>query len=426
MKPTLPSRPLILISLLTLLVTGSLNTPAQTRKRRQASKRQTHAAPKPQVRLADGARVATLPFELVANLVLAPVRVNNSAPLWFIFDTGAESTVIDTKQAQALGLRARGKTTGTGTAGTAEAGIVRNASLTLPGVEARGLTVYTLPLDFLWPALGRQISGVLGNDVFNKFVFEIDYANRVISLYEPESYSYAGPGKGLPVLLEDNQLYLRTSITPEGRAPVEGKLQLDTGSTGSLTLYTKFVNRHRLLETLSQSGKINIGGVGGAGAAVVGRVKSLRLGDAVIERPVTRFSRATRGDAGGTAYDGLVGGEIFRRFKVIFDYPGRRVVFEPNADFGAPHETDMSGIELVGDGDDFSVYLIDDVDAGSAAERAGVKGGDVLLAIDGRPARALTLDEIRRLFMQDGREYALTLKRGDQTVKATLKLKRLI
>jgi S1-C subfamily serine protease len=83
----------------------------------------------------------------------------------------------------------------------------------------------------------------------------------------------------------------------------------------------------------------------------------------------------------------------------------------------------MSGIVLVADGADL---LIDDVEENSSAAKAGVQGGDILAAINGRPAAEFTLDQIRTMFMQDGKEYLLSLKRDGKVLQIKLKLKRII
>lgn len=48
------------------------------------------------------------------------------------------------------------------------------------------------------------------------------------------------------------------------------------------------------------------------------------------------------------------------------------------------------------------------------------------MAIDDKPARNFSLEEIRRMFMYDGREYELTLKRDAETIHVKLKLRRLV
>lgn len=374
-----------------------------------------------------GQRSAVVPFDLVSNLLLIQTSVNDSAPLWFIFDTGASHTVIDAKRAAALQLRARGRTTGEGPAGTAEAARLEPTRLRLGDMEVTGLVTYALDLDFLGAPIGRAVSGGVGNDVIGRFVVEIDYAARTLNFVELRGFRYAGRGAPVPVTIEgDGNVFARAAVSFAGRRPLARKFEIDTGSTGSVSLNAPFVRRHNLERAVGDSRVTRMGGVGGTAEALVARTRAVRLGGHELRGATARLSRATRGSFAATRADGLLGGEIFRRFKMTVDLARRRVYLEPGAAFDEPFEEDMSGIELLGDGPDFGTYLIDDVEAGSAAAAAGVEGGDVLTAIDGRAAFDYTLDEIRRLFRRHGREYALELRRGERTVRVTLKLRRVV
>jgi len=46
--------------------------------------------------------------------------------------------------------------------------------------------------------------------------------------------------------------------------------------------------------------------------------------------------------------------------------------------------------------------------------------------IDGRPTKDFTITQIRKMFMLDGKEYLVTLKRGSKELQTRLKLRRLI
>ena len=374
------------------------------------------------VRFASGKSALKIPFELFGNLALLQVRVNNSKSLRFILDTGADVTVIDARRAKALRLKPQGKIVGSGGGGTAEATFTRGVSVSLPGVALLNQTIYVLPLEPL-SAIGREIDGVLGNDILKEFVVEIDYSTKTINLYEPQNYQYSGSDKIIPLMMDEGLPFVRASVTPEGRAPIEAKFEIDSGSTGALLLNTPFVEKHQVLASVPKTIQTNIGGVGGMAKTLIGRVNSLRLGRFVIDHPITRFAQATQGDYASSKYDGLIGGEILRRFKVVFDYSRRQMILEPNPYFAEPYEIDMSGITLVVDGDDF---LVDDVDENSPAAEAGVLGGDILVAINGRLAAETGLDQIRTMFMQDGKEYLLSLRRNGKVVQVKLKLRRLI
>lgn len=364
-------------------------------------------------------------FELINNLPLVQARVNNSDPLWFIFDTGATNTVVDTKRATALGLKASGKIVSTGSAGQAEAQRVRDVTIQFPGFEVARLTVYTLPIDFFSAHFGIPISGVIGNDIIGRVVTEIDYEMKEISFYDPASYRLADGGQTFPVTLQDDLPMIQAKFALANRE-FSGIFEIDTGSTGAIQINTPFVRRHGLLSLVKSSKKEHLGGVGGTAEAVATRLESVTLGKYRLANSIGKLSLAKQGDYSSRRYDGLLGGRIFRRFKLIVDLSRHRIIFQPNSSLNEAFEADMSGLELVAGGDDLATYVIDDLEPGTPAAEAGIKGGETLLAIDGRPASEFSLEEIRHMFMYDGREYDLTLKRNAETIQVKLKLRRLV
>jgi len=387
---------------------------------------QKHAKRRPAVhKFSSDSSARDIKFELIGNLPLVQARVNNSDPLWFIFDTGAGYTVIDTKRAAALGLKANGKIVSSGAAGNAEAARVPDVTIRFPGFEVTGLTVYTLSVDSFSAHFGVPISGVIGNDIIGRVVVEIDYEQRKLSFYEGASYRPDTNGQVFAVTLQDGLPMIQGQFKFANRN-FSGLFEIDTGSTGAIQINTPFVRRHRLLSLVKQSKSENLGGVGGTAEGVATRFESVALGKYRLPAPIAKLSKAKQGDYSSRRYDGLLGGRIFRRFKLVVDLQRRRVIFTPNHSLNEPFEADMSGLELVADGDDLATYLVDDVEAGTPAAEAGIKGGETLVAIDDRPATSFTLDEIRRMFMYDGREYGLTLKRDHDTIRVKLKLRRLI
>jgi hypothetical protein len=408
-------------SLLGLLLCVVGQAEAQSKKNRP----QTPSLTTPQSRFISGTSALEIPFVLSSNLILVEVKVNNSISSWFIFDTGAESTVIDTELAKALKLRAAGKIIGTGGAGTAEATQLKSVSISLPNVEVSNLTVYGLPVESFSPALGKKVGGIIGYDIINEFVVEVDYAARKINLYKPDSYEYRGTGETFPLTFEENMPFMTASVAFADGKQLEGKFEIDSGSTGAILLNTPFVKKHQLLKSISQSSQTRIGGVGGSAQAFTGRIKSTSLGRFTFENPIVRLSLATRGDYASATYDGLIGGEVLRRFKTIYDYSRKRMILEPNASFPETFEIDMSGMHLLADGADFSTVVIDEVTPKTPAAEASVQGGDVLTAIDNRPTSEFTLEQIRQMFRQEGREYLLSLKRKGKVVQAKVKLRRL-
>jgi len=100
------------------------------------------------------------------------------------------------------------------------------------------------------------------------------------------------------------------------------------------------------------------------------------------------------------------------------------MTLEPNANFPAPDEFDMSGAALIADGPDLSVIKVVRVRPNSPASSAGLRTQDVIEAVDGKPIRELT--KLKQLFRQPDKEYLLNVRRAEETIQVKIKLKRLV
>lgn len=382
----------------------------------------TKSAAASDFRLTSGQSARNIPFELYMNLIFLQVRVNDSKTLWFNLDTGLQTTIFDSKQAEALGLKLEDKSNVNVPGGTIELAFANGVSFSLPGVELSNQRVRTLPLAVFTPILGRPIHGTIGHDLFNRFVFEIDYAARVINLYEPKDYQYSGSGEIVPVTIEKDEPFLQAKIIQQGRAPIEAKLKIDTGSVNELGLNGSFVQAVKLVSPTQKVVPQPGVGLGGITENYVTRIGDLQIGRLLIKSPVAGYSKdLIRGGDAGT-----IGGEFFRRFKVIFDYSRGRIILEKNKHFNDPYKYDASGLFLAAEGTNFETLKVLRATENTPAFEAGLRDGDVIAAINGNPTSKFSLEQIRQMFTQKGRTFRLTVKRNGNTIKTKIKLRNLI
>ncbi len=382
----------------------------------------TKSAAASDFRLTSGRSARNIPFDLYMNLIFLQVRVNDSKTLWFNLDTGLQTTIFDSKQAEVLGLKLEDKSNVKVPGGTIELAFANGVSFSLPGVELSNQRVRTLPLAVFTPVLGRPIHGTIGHDLFNRFVVEIDYAARVINLYEPKDYQYSGRGEIVPVTIEEDEPFLQAKIIQRGRAPIEAKLKIDTGSVNELGLNGSFAQAVKLVsptqKIVSQLGV----GLGGFTENYIARVGDLQIGRLLIKNPVGGYSKdLTRGGDAGT-----IGGEFFRRFKVIFDYSRGRIILEKNRHFNEPYKYDASGLFLAAEGTNFETLKILRATENTPAFEAGLRDGDVITKIDGNSTSKFSLEQIRQMFTQKGRMFRLTFKRDGSVRQTKIKLRDLI
>jgi len=380
-----------------------------------------------QIRFAFGTRQAVVPAEVYGDHIFVPVRVNGRSPAWFFLDSGAGMSVVSNSLAQRAGLSLGGTVRGQGTgAGSARIGMAKKVTLDLPGAQVPPTTVAVWDFSPIQPALGRHWDGLLGYDVISRLVVRVDYEHKQVTLYDPSTFVADDRATALAVTFLGNLPLVRAKIVLPGRAPVETECAIDSGADG-FHLTTPFANANHVLESVGRTISTSSVGAGGGTKEFAGRIAGLQLGPYMLGDPVAAFS-TTEGEGllASPEIGALIGGRILKRFTVTFDYPHHRILLEPNSRFSDPFRTNESGLSLVANGADFHRFEVDDVEKGSPAEFAGVKKGDVLTVINGRPANELDLEKIDEILQQAGSTIPLTLKRDARTLRLALRLKERI
>lgn len=326
--------------LVLLVLSEPSHTNAQQPRKGTSAPKSQQAVPA--VRFNSGKSALKIPLDIDNSIIRMQVRVNDSKPLKFIFDTGASISAISSQRAAELGLKTQGQVHGNATGGTIQASFTKNVSLSVQGAEVSNLLIASFP--FNTPP-GFEFDGIIGCDFINQFVVEIDYLNKIMNLYSPRTYTYSGKGEIIPLLLDAGRTPLvNTKIILEGRDPVEARLEVDTGADGTFVINSPLVKKQKLAEAILKTGQSNNKGAGGEQTLFFGLVKAVRLGRLVFDKPPVGLSQDTEGAGASEENDGVIGGEILRRFKVILDYSRKRMILEPNQNFNDPYDVEMSGI----------------------------------------------------------------------------------
>jgi hypothetical protein len=285
---------------------------------------------------------SSIPFQLTDGLIYMQASLNGSQPLWMMLDTGSSVTVFDESVSKTLGLQfpGEGNAYGPGQGSAQKLAFASHTTLMFAGANLGDQTVATLPLEWFSRAVGRTTDGFLGSNVFRNYVVEIDYANQLLRLHDPETYSYSGSGQRLPLqFIWDSIPSVRAEVVAQDGTAITGIFLIDSGATTAIWLTRAFSDAHP--EFLSEQEVIEVPdvvAVGGELSTRLGRVPAVRLGGFEIYMPLTQFSQNTSGIFATPNLAGTIGAQMLRRFTVIFDYPHREMILEPNEHFGDPSE----------------------------------------------------------------------------------------
>lgn len=301
-------------------------------------------------RFSSGKSALAIPFELEDNIIYVPVSINGSKALSFILDTGAY-TIVHLRHARELGVKLKltGQTGGVGDEQEDVFLAAEKVSFSLPGVTLSNQRLLAISLgkvedcvnefvvdeegrlaSFAQPApkgVRRKVDGILGKEFFGSFVVEIDYASRLINVYEPRSYKYAGKGERLTLDVAPQHIFVQAQISTRAREPLTARFLVDTGGAMALTLTKRFTEEHRLLPPREELTDVPLCGIAGMmkERSLLGNIEAVQLGSLKIMNPTVEFRRAPV----TYDFDGFIGGSVLRRHKVIFDYSRRRMIMEP-------------------------------------------------------------------------------------------------
>jgi hypothetical protein len=284
---------------------------------------------------------------------------------------------------------------------------VRGVSLELPGVTLHDQIVTAIPLDDLEGPLGHPIDGILGYDFLSRFVVELDYPHATMTLYD-RALGRRPAGEPVPITL--------TGLVPNASATIEiaghqvtDWFVVDTGCNCEVQFNAPFTRAHRLIEATPKLVGNRSRGAGGESPEVTGRLPALSIQGLRMPSVLAAFSRDTVGGGADPDSAGLLGGGLWKRFVVTFDYDRKTMWLARTAGFDRPTPMVGAGILWGPSGDGFTLRVVRDQSAGA---EAGLAVGDVLISIDGAPAAAYTLDQLQAMFAQQGVTHAVVVRRG--------------
>ncbi len=366
--------------------------------------------------IAAGAKETSFPFQLVNNHIYAAVKVNGKGPYVFIFDTGGVNAVTPSLARQ-LGLKVEGDIEARGSgSGSMQAGITKVARLDLGDASVTDQVFMSAPLDSMSNVEGMDMPGMVGFEVFRRFVTRIDYGTRTITLIDPKSFDPKGAGTPVAISFDGNVIEADGSYNG-----IPGRFIIDTGARSSLTLNTPFVAKNKLHDASVKTAEATTGwGVGGPTKSFVEHGGTLKVGSVEVKGPLTALSTSTAGSDAVAELAGNIGGGVLKRFVATFDYEHTTMYLKPVAGTVADLDTfDRSGLWINKDAQGFKVV---DVTEKAPGAQAGLAKDDIITAVNGKPATSIALPDLRKMLRNEAPGKVVTFAVKDKgDVKVTLR-----
>ena len=416
-------------------------------------------------KLPAGKKFHKVKFQLINNLIVIPIEVNGSE-LSFVLDSGvgtpilfnlADQDSIQLNNVTEITINGLGegdpinalKSTGN----FVQLGNAKNTSQNIYVVMDAGINFS--------PSLGVPVHGIIGYDLFRDFVVDINYINKTIKFYDPNLYKYrtSKNTRVVDMSVIRRKAYLDAFVMINKTDEIPVKMLLDTGSSDAVWLFED--ERIQLPEKHYE----DFLGQGLAGNIYGKRTKinHLKIADFILSDAKAAFpdmeTFTTITDFGGR--NGSLGGEVIKRFNIAFDYTNKKLILTKNSNFDKLFQYNISGIDLqhagmryvserIADANgvvhkDAKSYgnvqivlqgatrlslvpeiIVSGIRQGSPAHSAGLREGDVILAVNGKRIHRYKLQEIMHMlnFKKD-KKIKVLVERYDNDLLFSFVLKPL-
>lgn len=405
-------------------------------------------------------------FQLVNNLIVIPMTVNGTQ-LSFILDTGVSKPILfNLSDQDSLQINKVSEITINGLGEGEPIKALRSQENQFQMGEIRNpnqqlFVVLDRDKNFS-PNLGIPIHGIIGFDLFRDFVVDINYSRKTLRFYRPDSYEHQPNKKQetLPLHVIDKKAYVDGTVFLKNDGQVPIKLLVDSGSSDAIWLFES--------DSIAIPDKHYDDFLGtGLNGAVFGKrsmVKGIQIGSFLLKDAKTAFPDMVHYEdivnMGGR--NGSMGGEVLKRFNMVFDYPNGRITLQKNGNFNKAFQYNMSGIEIRHNGLRYiserisnrkgdqieqsrenlgnvqllfesqtrlslvPEIIVSGIRADSPAKDAGLQEGDVILAVNGKKVYSYKLQEIMHLLNErEGKRVRLLIERSKADMLITYELKNM-
>jgi predicted aspartyl protease len=269
--------------------------------------------------------------------------------------------------------------------------------------------------------LGADVHGILGYELFSRFVIKIDYQRKVLTIQDPGKFVPKGNYEMVLTKVEDTKPYIEARVQMKDASSSVVKLLIDTGASHGLILEPD--SGPEIKVPPKHINSIIGRGLGGIITGQIGRIAQLELGGYKIPDVITNFPDPNSymdsiKDNRTIFRHGAIGGEILSRFTIIFNMPYGRVYFKKNSSFKKKFYFNQSGLTMKAEGVNLRKFRIVDVRTNSAAEKADIKSGDVVLMINNISSSEMELNNINGLLnSKPGKKISLQIERNGKIFK---------
>ncbi|GAB5525795.1 MAG: hypothetical protein Roseis2KO_36670 [Roseivirga sp.] len=349
------------------------------------------------------------------------LKINDSEPLHFVFDTGAAANLLSDKAAKSLGIEGSGRQSVQGASGSTTIKSANIREMNIQGIIFQGAEFLILDIDHLSDE-DHPLSGIVGASILNNFIVEIDYDQSEIKLFSRKGFkapddwiekSFSLQPFGVPII--------SATITLPSGEKLTGPYLVDTGAATTIKFNTPFVNENKLIEKLGDHYSYTSRALSNEATDEVSKLPAFEVFGQTFTDFVVRLSQVRQGVSSYAQVDGILGLEILKRFNVIYDYGWQTMYLKPNTDFDEVFRLNHDGMKVE---KEQGVFTVQRVHSGSASDLADIRVGDQITALDGKSD--FSRSEFHRYIQMAKKPVIISLKRDGKGLTLRLTPKAML
>ena len=317
----------------------------------------------------------------------------------FILDTGSGGISLDSSTCADFNIAlTQSDTSITGIGGVHKVSFTFDKTLTLPGLKIEHLNFHVNNYEVLSSVYGEKVDGIIGYSFFSRYIVKINFDSLMIEVFSPGRIDYSKKGTTLHPAFTNLPIQW---LNVKDKRQLGFNFYIDTGAGLYLLFSEKFAQDSGILLNRRKPVITQAQGMAGKLQMKLTVIKELRVGPYRFKHvPVYLY----KDDYNVTSYPftgGLLGNDLLRRFNMVFNYPNREIHLSPNSHYFDDFDYTYTGLGI------FYVnnkIMVEDVIAGSPADKAGFKVNDEVFAVN-------------RNFSGNIQSYKDALQKPNETIK---------
>ncbi len=362
-------------------------------------------------------QITSFPFKLLSGgVILIRASVDEySDSLNFILDTGSGGISLDSTTVRALNINTvPSDKTIKGIGGIRKVSFLYGSTLHLPDLDVKSLDFHVNDYELLSYSYGIHIDGIIGYSFLSRYIVNINYDNRIITVYSNGDFNYSSGGH---ILYPAFTTLPIQSIQFRESKNFSQRFYFDTGAGLNFLLSEDYVADSSVLRKRKKTPMLTQAeGLGGKLIMRLTTVKIIQFGPYKFRNVPTLLFQDNSNVTAYPFLGGLIGNDLLRRFNVTLNYNRHEIHIIPNSHFKDFFDYAYSGL---------SIYFInqhievDEVVPDSPAAKAGFKKGDIILSVDNDFSNNIqtyksiiqsTLSKIKFLILRNGTPEVIIMK----------------